>query len=199
MNGKKVMEEKDNLKWKAGAEGSGHPLASFRYCPRCGGRSFVVYDDRAKRCEGCGFTYYMNSAASVVAVVVNGKGELLLSRRAYEPARGCLDLPGGFVNLDESLEDAVKREFKEETGGDVEIVRWLFSLPNRYVYSGLSIATTDSFFLCRLRDGAGLRAGDDVAELLWIGLDEIDTKKIGLSSIRKGVEMLVADRKLVRM
>lgn len=169
-----------------------HPLESFEYCPRCGAAGFGVWDDRAKHCDHCGFTYYMNSAASVVAVVINERRELLLSRRAFEPAKGTLDLPGGFVNLDESLEEAVRREFMEETGAEVEILRWLFSLPNRYTYSGLSIATTDSFFLCRLKEGAELRPSDDVAQLMWVPIEAIDPREVGLASIRRGMERIVA-------
>ena len=78
----------------------------------------------------------------------NSKGELLLVRRAKEPAKGTLDLPGGFVDMYESAEDAAHREVKEETGLDIAGCRYLFSIPNLYPYSGFEVHTVDMFFEC---------------------------------------------------
>ena len=54
-------------------------------------------------------------------------------RRAKEPAKGTLDLPGGFVDMYETVEDGMRREIKEETGLDVTEIQYLFSSPNVYV------------------------------------------------------------------
>ena len=94
-----------------------HPLSLFKFCPRCGSAQFAISDGRAKRCADCGFTYYQNASASTVAVIFNTRGELLTARRALEPARGTLDLPGGFVDPGETLEEGCRREVREETGG----------------------------------------------------------------------------------
>ena len=93
-----------------------HPLALFRYCPRCGSAAFAVHDHRSKRCDDCGFTYYANASASAAAVVRNVRGELLLVRRAFAPHAGTLCFPGGFAEHDESLESTCLRELREETG-----------------------------------------------------------------------------------
>lgn len=70
---------------------------------------------------------------------------MLVVRRAKDPAKGTLDLPGGFVDLHESAEEAVRREVKEETGLDVKSSRYLFSIPNIYLYSGFEVHTEDLF------------------------------------------------------
>ena len=89
-----------------------HPLAIFRFCPVCGSEAFAVHDARSKRCAHCGFTYYHNAAASTVALIENSRGELLVVRRALPPAQGTLDLPGGFVDPGETLDEGCRREVR---------------------------------------------------------------------------------------
>jgi len=58
-----------------------------------------------------------------VGAIVLRKGEILLEQRGNEPARGQWTIPGGVMEVGESLEDAVRRETKEETGLDVQDAR----------------------------------------------------------------------------
>ena len=169
---------------------SQHPLNLFSYCPRCGASAFAEHDARSKRCQACDFTYYHNASAATVAVIVNEHRELLVVRRAYEPAKGTLDLPGGFVDPGEGVDDGCRREVLEETGLQVKRMEYLFSLPNVYEYSGLSVHTADCFFLCEIVDESALFAGDDAAETLWISVDELCPEEFGLLSVRRGVERL---------
>lgn len=120
-------------------------LEKFRYCPVCGSSHFETASSKSKRCTGCGFEYFMNPAAAVVAFITNCKGELLVERRKMEPAKGTLDLPGGFADVLETGEEAVAREVMEETGLKVSDARYLFSQPNIYRYSGLDVHTLDMF------------------------------------------------------
>lgn len=173
-----------------------HPLKLFAFCPRCGSAHFAVNDARSKRCADCGFTYYANSSAATAAVVINQRNELLVTRRAYEPARGTLDLPGGFIDPGEDAVAGVLREVMEETGAKAEMRRFLFSLPNEYVFSGFTVHTCDLFFELSIADENAVFARDDAAELLWIPLDEIRPEDFGLASIRRGVERLIKEKKL---
>ena len=163
---------------------------TFRYCPVCGSAHFEPHDFKSRRCRDCGFTFYQNASAWVVGVIVNEQQEILVGRRAFEPARGTLDLPGGFVDAGETLEEAVVRELKEETGADVTPLRWLFSLPNSYRYSRIDIPTVDSFFLCRLTSPQQLQAGDDVDRLFWMPRKELKAQEFGLASISRSIERL---------
>ncbi len=168
-----------------------HPLEKFHYCPVCGSPHFVVRGVKSKRCESCGFVYFFNPSAATVAVIVNSRGELLTVRRAKEPARGTLDLPGGFCDCGETAEEGLAREVKEETGLDIGSVRFLFSLPNIYPYSGLDIHTMDLFFLCRPLGSEDAHAMDDAADARWIPLSEVQPAEFGLGSVRRGVERLL--------
>lgn len=93
-----------------------HPLAQFLYCPECGSPHFEVNNEKSKKCTDCGFVYYFNPSAATVALILNEKNELLVCRRAKEPAKGTLDLPGGFIDMNETGEEGVAREVLEETG-----------------------------------------------------------------------------------
>lgn len=175
-----------------GERGGGlHPLHLFRFCPKCGSPRFVEHNDKSKHCEACGFTYYINPSAATVALIVNDRGEWLCVRRAKEPAKGTLDLPGGFSDLYETSEEGVIREVKEETGLDVTAVEFLFSIPNQYVYSGFTVHTMDMFYRCRVNSCEGAHAADDASELLWLRPEAIRPEDFGLLSIRKGVGHLL--------
>ena len=150
-----------------------HPLELFRYCPKCGSELFEVHNIKSKHCSNCGFTYYQNPSSATAAFILpssataafilNSKGELLVVRRAKDPAKGTLDLPGGFVDNGETGEQGIIREIKEETGLVIQQVEYLFSIPNIYRYSGMDIHTLDMFFLCHVDDDATIHADDDAA------------------------------------
>jgi len=168
-----------------------HPLNTFHYCPQCGASPFIVNNGKSKRCNRCGFVYYFNSSAAVVAVIENGNGEILVARRAKDPAQGTLDLPGGFVDMHETAEEAVCREVQEETNVRVSSLHYLFSVPNIYVYSGFEVHTVDMFFRCEVTDFKELKAQDDVSELQFTAPERLNPADFGLSSIRKGIEKLL--------
>ena len=125
-----------------------HPLSQFRYCPKCGSEHFDIHNEKSKQCKDCGFVYYFNPSSASVALILNKQNELLVCRRAKEPAKGTLDLPGGFIDMAETGEEGVAREVKEETGMTVTQAEYLFSLPNIYIYSGFPVHTLDMFFRC---------------------------------------------------
>jgi NADH pyrophosphatase NudC (nudix superfamily) len=164
-----------------------HPLELFRYCPKCGSDLFEENNFKSKHCSNCGFTYYQNPSSATAAFILNSKGELLVARRGKEPAKGTLDLPGGFVDNGESGEQGIIREIKEETGLDIPEVEYLFSIPNIYRYSGMDIHTLDMFFLCHVDDDAKVQAADDAAELSWVPLQKVYVERFGLRSIREAV------------
>ena len=169
-----------------------HPLELFKYCPKCGSSHFEIHNEKSKHCNDCGFTYYFNSSAATVAFILNKKNELLVCRRGKNPAKGTLDLPGGFIDMNETGEEGVAREVLEETGLKVKKAIYQFSLPNIYVYSGFPVHTLDMFFLCTVEDMSHFSAMDDVADSFFLPLSEIHPEDFGLDSIRRGLSLFLA-------
>lgn len=166
---------------------SNHPLDKFKFCPVCGSNEFLEHTEKSKKCAKCGFEMFLNPSAATAAIIVDAQGRVLVVRRSKEPAKGTLDLPGGFSDIGETSEEGVIREVKEETGLAVTSVRFLFSLPNTYLYSGLNIPTVDMFYLCTVEDAASAEAHDDAADAIWVPINELEPEKFGLQSIGKGV------------
>jgi 8-oxo-dGTP diphosphatase len=99
------------------------------------------------------------------AIVVDSRGRVLLIRRKNPPFKGQYALPGGFVDIGESVEDACRRELMEETGvkaGKLELVG-VYSDPKRDP-RGHSVSVA---FLTRVRSAKPI-AGDDAAAADWV-------------------------------
>lgn len=69
-------------------------------------------------------------------ILENKKGEILLVRRKKYPKKGFWDLPGGFVEAGENMEESVQREIKEELGIELKEFTYFSSYPDRYFYQG---------------------------------------------------------------
>ena len=168
-----------------------HFSVLFTHCPACGSVRFIQNNEKSKRCESCGFVFYMNASAAVAAFIENSQGELLVCVRGKNPAKGTWDLPGGSVDDNETAEAAMSREVEEELHAQVVEARYLFSLPNKYEYSGLQIPTLDMFFACKLEDISNLQPSDDVADCFFVPMDEVNPELFGLESIKKAVGMFI--------
>lgn len=164
-----------------------HPLHQFIHCPICGHNTFEVNNEKSKVCTNCGFVYYFNPSAAVACFIRNKKGELMLVRRGKDPGKGTLDLPGGFVDMYETAEEAVCREVKEETGLIIEKCRYMLSIPNIYPYKGFTVHTLDMFFECEIDNFKGAKAADDAADIIIIKAKDLDSKQFGLQSVREAV------------
>ncbi|HHT22181.1 MAG TPA: NUDIX domain-containing protein [Bacteroidales bacterium] len=164
----------------------------FKYCPVCGSEKFVQHNIKSMCCEECGFIYYINPSAATAAFIRNEAGDLLVCRRSHEPAKGTLDLPGGFIDYNETAEEGIAREVMEEVGIKVENFRYVFSLPNDYLYSDLDIPTMDLFFEGKVKNGTQIQAADDVCECFFIPVRELNPELFGLKSIRHAIKLFIS-------
>lgn len=122
----------------------------FNMCPMCGSKKIVNHGNRKWVCQDCGFDLYCNVAAAVGVVVYDSENNVLFETRAKEPRKGFLCLPGGFVDFDESAEEAIVRECREELGLEISDFEFLCTYPNTYVYKNIEYKTCDMFFAVKL-------------------------------------------------
>ena len=101
--------------------------ATLNHCSRCGAAlrlGMVPGEDRERlACGACGFVAYVNPRLVVTCLPVTDAGEVMLLRRGTDPGRGLWAQPGGFMEVDETVEAGAVRETLEETGLLVETGR----------------------------------------------------------------------------
>jgi 8-oxo-dGTP diphosphatase len=95
-------------------------LQEARFCPRCAQPATVAYP-RSITCPHCGYGAYYNPKPVAAAIPVTPSDEIILLRRAFEPGKDLWTFPGGFVDLGESVEDAARREAREELDIAIEL------------------------------------------------------------------------------
>ncbi len=123
--------------------------------------------------------------------------ELLLVERAIEPQKGHWDLPGGFIEYNESLEQGLARELKEELNLDIqpEQFNYFGSFANQYCYQNVLYHTCDSFFIYCPSSKPALEAKDDIASWQWHPLSRLPLDKVAFSSVLQGLKKLIQQTK----
>lgn len=140
-----------------------------KYCPQCGAALQIrpVADRERPVCPACGFIFYLNPIAAAAALIER-EGKVALVRRGVEPGRGRWSLPSGYIELDESPEEAAVRETREELGLHVEID----GLLNTFTFTNPQSQGVLLIYAAHTVEGA-LVAGDDATDAAWFGPDEL--------------------------
>ncbi len=131
-----------------------------------------------------------------VAAIIVKKGKVLLTMRGNEPSKGKWGIPGGVVELGETMEEAVVREVREETGVDCRPVKRLTVFdsirkdPDGRVHWHYILHE----FLCEYIGGE-LLAGDDAGEAKWVPLNDLASVDI-MDSTKKFLEKVTAEEHL---
>jgi ADP-ribose pyrophosphatase YjhB (NUDIX family)/GNAT superfamily N-acetyltransferase len=144
-------------------------ISDPKYCPQCGTVLEIkqIGDRERPVCPGCGFIYYINPIVAVGALVEQD-GRVALVRRGVEPGRGRWGLPAGYVEADESAEEAAARETLEEAHLHVELDGLLdaFSYGTGYDRGVLLV------YAAHVISGQ-IAAGDDAVDAGWFGPEEL--------------------------
>lgn len=96
--------------------------------------------------------------------------KLLLIKRGNEPYKDKWAFPGGFLNMDESAEEGVKREVKEETGLNLDSVEQIHTFTNPDRDPRERVITIAYFAKIEIRE---VKGGDDAREARWFTLDSL--------------------------
>ncbi len=164
------------------------PIQHFQHCPKCAAAVTVGVNPLV--CPACGFCFFFNPTVSAAAFVFEANGRILLLRRAKEPAKGLFGIPGGFIDIGESAEVALRREIREEVGIEVTELKYLTSYPNYYAYRGVTYPVCDLMFTATAVHPEAVQSLDDVAGYEWRGLDEIKGEELAFESLRTGLNVL---------
>ena len=152
----------------------------YKFCPQCGGRlqQKIIQLKEPPRlvCRDCGFVFYLDPKLAGIAIIPWENG-LVLARRAIEPGYGLWVAPGGFVDVGETVENAVVREVQEEVFLQVRINRLL----NVYSYPGRT--TVIVAYVADVISGQP-GGGDETLEARIFRPDEIPWQEIAFSSTR---------------
>ena len=149
-------------------------LPEITYCHYCGSELIRKWCEGQSRlyCERCRQPIYENPTPATCLVVGNSKRQILLVKRSVEPKIGFWCLPGGYIELGETPEQAALRELKEETGLDGQIHRLLGATTNPHDENDKILMLG---YLVTAFSG-NLKAGDDASDVAWFpanGLPEI--------------------------
>ena len=88
-------------------------LEDAGFCPRCAAAA-TVHFPRSLHCSSCGYAAFFNPKPVGCAIAREPDGRVWLARRGLDPGRGRWSMPGGFVDLGETVEGAIARELDEE-------------------------------------------------------------------------------------
>ena len=101
---------------------------NHKFCSHCGTATQVHVTEYAMVCPACGYHQYPRVNPCVITVITRGEDEILLAKNAKN-VRAMYGLIAGFVEVGETLEEAVRRETEEEVGLKVKNIQYLASQP----------------------------------------------------------------------
>jgi mutator protein MutT len=164
------------------------PSQFFHHCPRCGAKQAAPPTGLHFDCAACQFRFYFNPAVAIGVFIRREDGRLLFIRRAKDPGKGKLAPPGGFIDIGERAEEAVRREIREEVGIELDEIEFLASFPNEYHFREVTYPVLDFFFTAVAREGSQASALDDVASFAWLPPEEVPAQEIAFPSMRAAWE-----------
>ncbi len=167
-------------------------INKLRYCPSCGMSQLSFTENKKFTCSACGFTLYHN-VASAVAVLVQFQDKILFVKRAKDPGKGMLDLPGGFTDPRENAETTCARELQEELMLTIEphSLTYLGSLPNTYLYKDILYYTLDLFYQIKLEEKPSFKLQEDeILEVVWLSLEELNLTDLAFESQQEALSFI---------
>ena len=151
-----------------------------QFCGRCGTPTEPVPGERARRCPRCGLTSFPRLSPAVIVLIE--RGETILLARGRQFPEGFYGIIAGFVEPGESLEEAVRREVREEVGIEIADLRYFGSQPWPYPHA-LMIG-----FTARHAAGEIRLDGRELAEAGWFGIDTLPRIPQKLSIARRLID-----------
>lgn len=156
---------------------------TYKFCTNC--KAGLKSEQDHKICPNCGKHFFFNGKPTATIILTNDKGQILLLRRAHEPNKNWWDLPGGFVDENESLEEAVLRELNEEVGLSAADIRYTGSFTDDYHYRGEIIPVVAVMFTGKAKDPSKATTSDEALEFKFFNKQDIPIEKVAFDNQRE--------------
>ena len=160
----------------------------FSQCPEC--TADLNVQDRLVTCTKCSVHYYVKPTPCNAGVIEDDAGRILLVRRKFDPMKGTWDVPGGFVEFGESLEDSLRREVQEELGCEIGDIAYFASFADTYLYKDIVYHTLGAVFSARIIQGT-ITPGDDVDEYSFFAPEDLPYDTIAFPSVIRALKMYI--------
>jgi len=146
-------------------------MAHLEYCSNCGKKNTFALIEGVKRfhCTHCHTIHYENPKPAATLICPR-KSEILLVKRAFEPAKGHWCLPGGFLEMHETPEEAALRELREETGLTGRVVHFLGHCSHFGTVFGDILLLA---MVVNIEPGQEIICGDDAAEARYFPITQL--------------------------
>lgn len=160
-------------------------LSVFKFCPKCGGELKPQKHDGQimPTCvdDKCGYIFWQSSSPTVAAIILNDSKQVLFTRRAIDPGKGKIDLPGGFLQYGELPEEGMKREALEEIGVEIKVRDIIGFVMDDYFYQDTMMTNLVIGMEATVVSGDPVRKDKrEIAGLVWRDLDNIDSSELAL-------------------
>ena len=145
-------------------------MKNLKYCSNCSELNSFGFKEGSNRyyCMKCNIVHYQNPKPTATLICPDNN-EILLVKRAFEPAKGAWSLPGGFMELNETPEDAAVRELKEETNLYGSVVKLLGHCSHfNSVFGDILLLGMEM----KIDNWKTLKAGDDASEAAFFNFKD---------------------------
>ena len=159
-----------------------NPIDIYKFCSKCAG-AFRPASDNELCCSNCGYSFFVNTASTAVALIVDKRNRALLVRRKFEPYNDTWQMPGGFIKPEESAERAVAREVEEELGLKIKVRNIIQTLPTTYPYQGVNLPILTIYISATVVEGSP-HARDDVAEVGFFDKESLEDLRMAVEAQR---------------
>jgi len=167
-----------------------------QFCFRCGG-TLKKQSTNLYICSKCGFHFYINPKPSNALIITTKDKKILLVKRRFNPKKDFWDLPGGFVDLNENLEESLRREIKEELKIKISRFKYFRSYNGTYLYQKINFPALCAVFVTKINDKKvfqQIKPSDDIKEVNLFKFNKIPFEKIAFPSMKTALRDFLSSR-----
>lgn len=162
-----------------------NPKKAYQFCPKCAGK-FIPQKGNLSQCSSCNYHFYINPILTNGVVLENESQEILLVKRKFPPKKDYWDVAGGFIKPEETIEQSIKREVKEELGIEIKIGKIIGIYSDKYCYEGVLNSTLCLIVSAKMKSGK-IRPADDVASYKFFPKTIVLNQKIAFKGVKRGL------------